>query len=207
MGGFETEERGLISMKGKGQLVTYWLLSADPAYRRSSPFRTAEENATVGLFDSKQANQTNRRSKTPGLPPKDQFTRRLEADGRPANSNAFACRDVNKTHPDPTGNDRPRPHSMYAAGSHGIAPNHFPNSARVDFRQINHSNENSPKVTDRLLGSNECHSSDEANNDDLSCTNSLLDKRQRINDKCALDYANRNSNAQQNDNLLEETFV
>ncbi|XP_030840199.1 speract receptor [Strongylocentrotus purpuratus] len=207
MGGFVVEERGLISMKGKGQLVTYWLISADPSYRRSSPFRTAEENATVGLFDSTHGNHSNRHSKISAQPQKEPFAKRLEADGRPANPNV--CRDVMKPFPDQPGVDRQRPHSMFAPGSHGGTPNHFPNSTLIDFSQLNNSNENSPKVTDRLLGHLDRNDSGEAKVDLSSCTNSLLDKRQRLNDS-ALDYSSRNSNSQIKEGFLDnevETVV
>ncbi|KAJ8033679.1 Speract receptor [Holothuria leucospilota] len=33
IGGFELEERGLVAMKGKGEILTYWLVGQDPSYR------------------------------------------------------------------------------------------------------------------------------------------------------------------------------
>ncbi|XP_071497705.1 speract receptor-like isoform X1 [Diadema antillarum] len=197
IGGFELEERGLISMKGKGQLLTYWLTSADTSYRRNSPFRTAEENETVGLFDSKHpkngTNLSNRYSKT-GTHAKEQFTKRLESDVRPANMNTFPSRDVNKKYANPVESERPRPNSMFAIGN---TPNHFPSSTLIDFGQMNNSNENSPKVTDRLLGNVDGQSICDQKSA-LSCTNSLVEKRRRLNDS-ALEYANRNNDNDVND--------
>ncbi|XP_071836084.1 speract receptor-like isoform X2 [Apostichopus japonicus] len=33
IGGFELEERGLVAMKGKGEILTYWLVGQDPTYK------------------------------------------------------------------------------------------------------------------------------------------------------------------------------
>nr|XP_006817693.1 PREDICTED: speract receptor-like [Saccoglossus kowalevskii] len=36
IGGYKTEERGLIPMKGKGEILTYWLEGQDPKYKKVS---------------------------------------------------------------------------------------------------------------------------------------------------------------------------
>ncbi|XP_070554875.1 speract receptor-like [Ptychodera flava] len=33
IGGYELEERGLVAMKGKGEILTYWLAGQDPSYK------------------------------------------------------------------------------------------------------------------------------------------------------------------------------
>ncbi|PIK34875.1 membrane guanylyl cyclase, partial [Apostichopus japonicus] len=33
IGGFELEERGLVAMKGKGEILTYWMVGQDPTYK------------------------------------------------------------------------------------------------------------------------------------------------------------------------------
>ncbi|XP_038064179.1 guanylate cyclase 32E-like [Patiria miniata] len=35
--GYDLEERGLVAMKGKGELLTYWLVGQDPSYQRTAP--------------------------------------------------------------------------------------------------------------------------------------------------------------------------
>ncbi len=35
--GYEIEERGLVAMKGKGELLTYWVVGQDPSYKRTAP--------------------------------------------------------------------------------------------------------------------------------------------------------------------------
>ncbi len=37
IGGYILEERGLVAMKGKGELMTYWLSDQDPSYKRFKP--------------------------------------------------------------------------------------------------------------------------------------------------------------------------
>ncbi|XP_022091375.1 speract receptor-like [Acanthaster planci] len=39
IGGYTIEERGLVSMKGKGELLTYWLVGQDENYRREKPLK------------------------------------------------------------------------------------------------------------------------------------------------------------------------
>ncbi|XP_070555025.1 speract receptor-like [Ptychodera flava] len=37
IGGYALVERGLVAMKGKGEIKTYWLISQDPSYRKEYP--------------------------------------------------------------------------------------------------------------------------------------------------------------------------
>ncbi|XP_006811765.2 guanylate cyclase 32E [Saccoglossus kowalevskii] len=36
IGGYDIEERGLVAMKGKGEVLTYWINGQDPSYKRES---------------------------------------------------------------------------------------------------------------------------------------------------------------------------
>ncbi|XP_072029843.1 speract receptor-like isoform X2 [Amphiura filiformis] len=44
IGGYVLEERGLVAMKGKGELMTYWLVSQDPSYQRFQPLANDDDS-------------------------------------------------------------------------------------------------------------------------------------------------------------------
>lgn len=56
--GYEVEERGLVAMKGKGELLTYWVVGQDPTYKRTAPL---EE-----MLDSTEDFGTLMKQKSPG---------------------------------------------------------------------------------------------------------------------------------------------
>ncbi|XP_022091376.1 guanylate cyclase 32E-like [Acanthaster planci] len=43
--GYELEERGLVAMKGKGELLTYWVVGQDPSYQRTAPLEDPSDIA------------------------------------------------------------------------------------------------------------------------------------------------------------------
>lgn len=46
LGGFKSEERGYVPMKGKGELLTFWILDQDSRYRRHTPFIEKQDTVT-----------------------------------------------------------------------------------------------------------------------------------------------------------------
>ncbi|XP_072029839.1 speract receptor-like [Amphiura filiformis] len=57
IGGYVVEERGLVAMKGKGELKTYWLLDQDPDYRRETPLDVESDDEGSQLLGSSGPNQ------------------------------------------------------------------------------------------------------------------------------------------------------
>ena len=47
IGGYQLESRGLVSMKGKGELMTYWLVGQDPSYQRFQPLYQDDDPYTT----------------------------------------------------------------------------------------------------------------------------------------------------------------
>ncbi|KAJ8923190.1 hypothetical protein NQ315_001744 [Exocentrus adspersus] len=62
LGGYTCEERGIIHIKGKGEMHTYWLVGEDPAHRLA---RIREEIVGSSLFSSVSSERLS--SKTPDL--------------------------------------------------------------------------------------------------------------------------------------------
>ncbi|KAJ8956736.1 hypothetical protein NQ318_014092, partial [Aromia moschata] len=62
LGGYTCEERGLVPIKGKGEMETYWLVGEDPAQRLA---RIREEIVGSSLFSSLSSERLS--SKTPDL--------------------------------------------------------------------------------------------------------------------------------------------
>nr|XP_006817694.1 PREDICTED: guanylate cyclase 32E-like [Saccoglossus kowalevskii] len=76
IGGYTTVERGLISMKGKGEILTYWLEDQDPNYRmfKSHCDSPNDQRSLDGHMEDERSGMGKRTSWTTGtnspLPPK-----------------------------------------------------------------------------------------------------------------------------------------
>ncbi|XP_033630928.1 guanylate cyclase 32E-like [Asterias rubens] len=70
--GYEIEERGLVAMKGKGELLTYWVVGQDPAYKRTAPLEeTLDSSEDFGnLLKQKSPSQGTKTAElSPCFPP------------------------------------------------------------------------------------------------------------------------------------------
>ncbi|XP_054763655.2 speract receptor-like [Lytechinus pictus] len=64
VGGFVLPERGMVAMKGKGELLTYWLVDQDPSYKRHKP-RT-EDVEEDDVEDTDSLSEKHKMKKSPG---------------------------------------------------------------------------------------------------------------------------------------------
>ena len=56
VGGYVIDERGLVAMKGKGEMMTYWVTDQDPSYRRNRPHQLdsdSENKDTESIISDK----------------------------------------------------------------------------------------------------------------------------------------------------------
>ncbi|XP_062588637.1 receptor-type guanylate cyclase Gyc76C-like [Saccostrea cucullata] len=58
LGGYQTEERGLVSMKGKGDVLTYWLTGEDKSFRKKRISRVLSPPTSPTLSGNNNQNQT-----------------------------------------------------------------------------------------------------------------------------------------------------
>ena len=64
--GYDIEERGLVAMKGKGELLTYWVIGQDPLYKRTAPLEDMSD-ATEDLGALNKQNNIGKGTKTSDL--------------------------------------------------------------------------------------------------------------------------------------------
>lgn len=63
VGGYEVPERGIVAMKGKGSLLTYWLVDQDPSYKR---FKPRSEDVDQAVEDTESLSEKHKMKKSPG---------------------------------------------------------------------------------------------------------------------------------------------
>ncbi|XP_041474147.1 speract receptor-like [Lytechinus variegatus] len=64
VGGYVLPERGMVAMKGKGELLTYWLVDQDPSYKRHKPRKEDVEEDDVE--DTESLSEKHKMKKSPG---------------------------------------------------------------------------------------------------------------------------------------------
>eukprot|EP00057_Strongylocentrotus_purpuratus_P017815 XP_011672289.1 PREDICTED: speract receptor isoform X1 [Strongylocentrotus purpuratus] len=63
VGGYDVPERGIVAMKGKGSLLTYWLVDQDPSYKR---FKPRSEDVEEAVEDTDSLSEKHKMKKSPG---------------------------------------------------------------------------------------------------------------------------------------------
>jgi len=55
-GGFKTEERGGVEVKGKGLMQTFWLLQENDQKQKRKSHRRKDDNRSSAIADDKESN-------------------------------------------------------------------------------------------------------------------------------------------------------
>ncbi|PIK45495.1 putative speract receptor isoform X2 [Apostichopus japonicus] len=84
--GYVLVERGFVAMKGKGELLTYWLTDQDASYRRNEPLKSDSDDQ-LSNYESRSSNTLLRRSKLLSTPPSCSATALGSKDGETKLSN------------------------------------------------------------------------------------------------------------------------